>query len=289
MKVLNKIDLYVSCCANKKLLKKCDDLEQSQDDSLFQYMINYGELSKEELQVFYEETRSTKKILESKSQYSLIAITIATSLIVGLSGTILKMSLENNIIVAIIYVLGCLSIACLIIAGVLSLNCIGEYNREYRVFPRDLRSKDIKRITALRIEQNNQYNFIRNNLMNTSYRYIKKGLIFLGILFLVIVGSKILSAKSNNIMDSLITQVEKQKEIIEKNRDEITELEKLILEVKKDIENKDLELIELEKRIDINDKEYIERSNKLEEKLNKMNYKMDKIINIFSDENKKNK
>ncbi len=214
------IDIYK---ANKRLKEKIDKLSLKDDDSLLEYAKNYSDLSVEELKLYLADTNDIKKVLESKSQYSLVAITVSTSLIIGLSSAILKMSYTNSfykIMGAIITICSFSAILYLILAGILALICIGDYNVIYKVSPVELKGDDLKRTLSYDIELNNNYNTIRNNLMNTSYSCIKKSLISLGVLFFFILILSLPNYIKNESFDDI---TEKRIIILEESNKNISE------------------------------------------------------------------
>lgn len=235
--------LFLVFKANRTLMKKIIKLSERNDDSLLEYANNYNELSIDELKLYLEDTKEIKKVLESKSQYSLIAISVSTSLIVGLSSTILKMSYSSDLSRVFGQVITFFSFAAvlyLIIAGILSLICIGDYNVIYKISPVELKSSSLKRMLSFDIELNNNYNSIRNNLMNTSYSCIKKSLISLGLLFICIILLNGINYQSNEFASSKIDmEVAAQKDIIININNELTEIENLLqcIESKLEIQN----------------------------------------------------
>lgn len=235
--------LFLVFKANRTLKKKIIKLSERNDDSLLEYANNYNELSIDELKLYLEDTKEIKKALESKSQYSLIAISVSTSLIVGLSSAILKMSYSNDlsrILGQVITFFSFAAVLYLIIAGILSLVCIGDYNVIYKISPVELKSSSLKRMLSFDIELNNNYNSIRNNLMNTSYSCIKKSLISLGLLFICIIFLNGINYQSNEFASIIIdNEVSAQKDSIKDINSELTEIENLLqsIESKMEIQN----------------------------------------------------
>ena len=73
--------------ANNILSKKIKSLENREMN--FEYMSGWDALTVDEVQEFYSTSLEHKKSLESKAQLSIVGLTIAVSLMIGIGGSLL--------------------------------------------------------------------------------------------------------------------------------------------------------------------------------------------------------
>lgn len=182
--------IYESLEADKYLKKKEKRMLNPKDNTDTQYcsdMIEpYLKLSVSEAEVFLDRTLDYKKSLEEKAKTNVIGITIASSLILGLSATISSNNISYLSLRIIAFGLAVFSILQMIIAGILSSIVLSELNRHYQLFPEDITDPEDQKLRTIAIdtELNINLNVRRNNYMNSSYKSIKIAIISLLVLFL---------------------------------------------------------------------------------------------------------
>jgi hypothetical protein len=156
----------------------------------FEYMSGWDALTVDEVQEFYSTSLEHKKSLESKAQISIIGLTIAVSLMIGIGGSLLGNEvLSTSQLQSCVIAFGIISLSYFIMSGCMSLEVLGSKNIVYQLFPREMRLPEKEKIEkiALNTELNVYLNIIRNNYVYCAYRSIIYAVISLGIMFIIFI------------------------------------------------------------------------------------------------------
>jgi len=177
----------ISCKhANNILDKKIESIENHKTQ--FEYMTGWDTLTIEEAQGFFDGSVEQKRILESKAQISIVGLTIAVSLIIGIGGSLLgNKALSHSPLQLWVIVFGIISLIYFIMSGCMSFEVLGGRNQVYQLFPKQLRLPEKEKLEkiAFNTELNVNLNIIRNNYVYCAYRSILYAVVSLGIMFLL--------------------------------------------------------------------------------------------------------
>lgn len=174
--------------ANNILSKKIKSLENRAMN--FEYMSGWDALTVGEVQEFYSTSLEHKKSLESKAQLSIVGLTIAVSLMIGIGGSLLGNEvLSTSQLQSWVIAFGIISLSYFIMSGCMSLEVLGSKNIVYQLFPREMRLPEKEKIEkiAFNTELNVYLNIIRNNYVYCAYRSIIYAVISLGIMFIMFI------------------------------------------------------------------------------------------------------
>lgn len=166
-----------SYIANKKIEERlnCNEIEEIQ--KLPQ--------SLDELREVYKRTLEIKDKLEDKAKNNIIAITISITLIMGASNIISNLIKKPLFFwmpsVSILLFVG--AVGYMIVAGSSAFKLLMDKNVVYYVLST---SNDESEYYESK-ESNSNYNLIRNNLINTSFRCIRNAIICLFIVLMLII------------------------------------------------------------------------------------------------------
>lgn len=169
-----------SYIANKKIEERlnCNEIEEIQE--LPQ--------SLDELREVYKRTLEIKDKLEDKAKNNIIAITISITLIMGASNIISNLIKKPLFFwmpsVSILLFVG--AVGYMIVAGSSAFKLLMDKNVVYYVLST---SNDESEYYESK-ESNNNYNLIRNNLINTSFRCIRNAIICLFIVLMLIIANQ---------------------------------------------------------------------------------------------------
>ncbi len=172
--------------ANKILDKNIQSLENGEIN--FEYMAGWDTLTLEEVQEFYNNSFEQMKSLESKARISIVGLTIAVSLMIGIGGSLLgNEELSDSQLQLWVTAFGIISLSYFIMSGCMSLEVLGGRNKVYQLFPKQLRlpEKDKIEKIAFNTELNVYLNIIRNNYVYSAYRSILYAIVSLGIMFIL--------------------------------------------------------------------------------------------------------
>ena len=199
--VFDYIFPLVACYAcNKKIRNKmfcCNILDDVK---------NYKAISLDTLKCLYSDAIHQKDKLEDKAKTNIIGITIAISLILGASNFLnviyaknlqsfllwmqpyqnIRWVMSHSFFTWGMFLLFVCAVLYLIIAGILAIRVLIDENQ---VFVIDLKNfaadeADLKQDYGQKISQNCSQNLIRNNIVYTSYEFIRNALICLFILLI---------------------------------------------------------------------------------------------------------
>ena len=173
----------------KKLCPKDATWENLEQDSIFTN-IDSSKFALETIKEQYDDTLKVKEKLEDKAKTNIIGVTISITLIMGASGvlSVLREKYPFLTLSWILFALFIISVAYMLIAGLLVIRLLTNENEVYRVKLCSLISDDKK----LRddygrcILQNQNKNVIRNNYIFTSYECIRNALVCLFIILILI-------------------------------------------------------------------------------------------------------
>lgn len=176
--------LYDNWKVNKKLREKLEN-----EEGILPYIENSDRVTIEQLKERYDGTIWTKDKLEDKAKTNVAGITIAVTLIMGAS-ELLDTVIKKYPILGLqwaAFTLLLLSIAYLIIAGILSIRVLVAENTFYTV---DLScvadgGDRLKKAYDKSVGKNQNQNLIRNNYVYSSYECIRNALICLFVVFLL--------------------------------------------------------------------------------------------------------
>lgn len=195
--------LYDNWKTNKKLRDKLKN-----EEGILPYIDNADKVTIEQLKEQYDNAVWTKDKLEDKAKTNVAGITIAVTLIMGASGllnTIIK-KYPIPLLQWVSFILLMISIAYLIIAGILSIRVLVAENVFFTVNLSCIAEggEKLKKAYDKRVGQNQNQNLIRNNYIYSSYECIRNALICLFAIFLLssIPISFVLDEKNRKIDDS---------------------------------------------------------------------------------------
>jgi len=152
------------------------------------YMTEWDTLTIEEAEGFFNSSVEQKRILESKAQITIVGLTIAVSLIIGLGSSLLgNKALSHSPLQLWVIVFGIISLVYFIMAGCMSFEVLVERNQVYQLFPKEMRSPDKEKLEKISFntELNVNLNIIRYNYVYCAYRSILYAVISLGIMFIL--------------------------------------------------------------------------------------------------------
>ena len=188
----------------KKILKKCLEFvlpfivqhkankvlkeKNKNDDTIFTK--NIKELSIDSLKEKYHETYKTKDKFEDKSKTNVVAITIATTMIMGSFG--LMTSLHNKYDYAfikwMIFILLFCAIVYMLVAGILAIRVLFHENIMYDVSIESIskQDEDSKMEYNMAIQKNINQNIIRNNITSASYECVRNAIACIILVFVFV-------------------------------------------------------------------------------------------------------
>lgn len=175
-----------SCFANKKIDKLIANLENKE----FEQNKNFKELQTE-----YENTYKRKDKFEDKAKSNIISVTITVTLIMG-SLTIIKEFMKSQNFFWVNYIaitLFVFAVFYMIMAGINAFSSLMDKNT---VYLSKLNESDLEEIEQA-VTGNNYYNFIRNNLVNSSYRCIRNALICMFFVMLILIANQFEFTQNN--------------------------------------------------------------------------------------------
>jgi len=268
--VIPLFPLYKTKKANDRIFKDIEELQQL--DRLTpngSYMGNYITLSVCDARIFLEKTLDKKKSLEDKAKTNVFGVTIAVTLVTGLSKVLIDWNSLNYPIVfkMILFLIAFYVLIQMILAGLSSIKIIGDIIIQYELFPDDvnLPDNDLLDLIALDTEINVKYNTIRNNYLSSSYESLKKSLIGLLILFIIITFPFNIFVNNNSLQQ-------------DKMHTDIINIQHQQMELEKRVELlKDTQITQSSK---IND---IEKISKIEQQIKVLNQEISEMKSSISD------
>lgn len=249
IEILFPIVRFIS--ANRKINKRISSIDKGEYTNNLLYINDFQKYSYDEISPFFEKTIEIKKTLEDKAKISAVGITIATSIIVGLSGLLLNLNIDIkqltifNIILVMLCVLVILYIN---ISGILALLVIGNKNKVYQLFPEDckLKKKEQAKYLAIYTEQNANLNIIRQNYVYSSFIHLIYSVVILSFIFILVTFD--FNGKDNTKID-LIELSERVSFFIDANEKYNKETRQTIFTLKTDLSNCKSKIQYIEKNI----------------------------------------
>lgn len=175
--------------AKCKLYSQIDSCEKSKSIGIHKNISELERVESDTLIQYYHDSISVKDKLEDKAKTSVFGITIAITLILG-AADLLKVVSEKymtSIMEWIVFVLLVISVAYLLLAGILVVGVLVDENTIHTVALQSYASNE--RELKLDISNATKKNWIRNNIRNnfvfTSYRCIRNALICLFIVLVI--------------------------------------------------------------------------------------------------------
>jgi len=172
--------------ANRILDKKIQSLENRETD--VEYMAGWDTLTLGDIQEFFNNSIEQMKSLESKARISIVGLTIAVSLMIGIGGSLLgNEELNTSPLLSWVIAFGIISLSYFIMSGCMSLEVLGGKNKVYQLFPKQQRLPEREKAEklAFNTELNVYLNIIRNNYVYSAYRSILYAIMALGIMFVL--------------------------------------------------------------------------------------------------------
>lgn len=175
-KIGNEIIPFLHCyLANKKIQNRKNSEKISTLDNS----------DEKELKENYDRAYEIKKSLEDKAKNNIVAVTISITLIMGASvmmeAIILNPLFEWMRVISIVFFV--VAISYMIFAGLSAFSLLVDKNIFYFVLSTN---KDSKGQYFEANNKNNDYNLIRNNLINSSFKAMRNSLICLFIVMIMI-------------------------------------------------------------------------------------------------------
>lgn len=190
--LLNKIFPGIE---NKKINNKLKNKTCNLDNEIALIIETYDQKQlycskKEDIIISYNNTIDIKNILEDKAKTNLTSFSIVITLMLGLSTIFIEN--YNNIIsfkfYSAIFIVSTISILYFVLATVSLINMLNNENTIYTPNLIEINNEEelIKEyISSIVYNRNN--NIIRNNIIYTSYEYIRNGIICLFFIFILII------------------------------------------------------------------------------------------------------
>lgn len=175
--------------ADKRVDEKINGLING-DNKDFSYMSGYETLDISAAEEFLNKTFEARKSLEDKAKTNVFGVTIAVSLMIGLSQVFYNNFPSNLFLRVLTIILAFYSLTSMVLATILSLMVLGRLNRVYDLNPSDkslVSNFEKLRAIAINAELNMNYNIKRHNYLYSSYGLITTFLLSLSILFLLVV------------------------------------------------------------------------------------------------------
>ncbi|MCM3575599.1 hypothetical protein M3172_20615 [Mesobacillus subterraneus] len=277
--------------ANKIINKKIREfkLDLETEDFMSENMGYCQNIDDKLVQIIFDKTIENRKSLEEKAKTNILIVTVAITVILGLSSLLFSIpeKVSNNVfLIFLIGFLFLLSLIYMIIGSILSLMTLnaGELKEKYDWSPQDLsyiesltderiRLREKKYILSSYIELNKFTNFKLNNFASSTYEHIRNSLITF---FLIGVSITLVFIFSN-------------KESKDPVHDSLSKQNKIMEGIKLNLEKINVNIVEsgkaINSEIDMNNSQKIllENQEKLLEDMAVINEKLDKIIKASED------
>jgi hypothetical protein len=288
MKLLNWIfPLWNLVNANKKINKKMKNFKVNLEDEEFfsEFMRDCQNIHFEQVQSIFNNTIENRKSLEEKAKTNILIVTVAITVILGLSSLLFSIPEKvsnNSLVIFMIGILFLISLIYMIIGSILSLMTLnaGELKEKYDWSPRALsyiesltdeneKSREKKYLLSSYIELNNLTNLKLNNFASSTYEHIRNSLVTF---FLIGVSITLVFVFTNkDSKNPLQNNLVKQNEILESIKGELEHINESIKENDK--------VIYTEINNDNSQNDILKKNqDKLLEDMSVINKKLDKII-----------
>lgn len=188
IKILKKcLEFVLPFIVQHKANKVLKEKNKNDDTS---YVKSIKELSIDSLKEKYNETYKAKDKFEDKAKTNVVAITIATTMIMGSFG--LMTSLHNKYDCAfinwMIFILLFCAIAYMLVAGILAIRVLFHENIMYDVSIESISKQDeeSKMEYNVAIQKNINQNIIRNNITSASYECVRNAIACIILVFVFV-------------------------------------------------------------------------------------------------------
>ena len=237
--------------ANKKISVEMEKLKRELNDGeyLSPYMNDFEGIKIEEAQSIFDSIISNRKSLEDKAKVNVLIVTVAVSVILGLSNFLF--TLQGNVTdhytikipVAILFILSLINLISGSISALATLNA-GETKEIYNMSPQDYkyfasvsgeenRNKEMIYFYSRYAELNNIVNWKINNYISCSFKNIRNAIFYLGIIGIIF--CFIFIVDKNKTSNQLEQKLDKQLELLEKIDQELSILQNQSSTNKEDI------------------------------------------------------
>ena len=223
---------YETITANKKISEKVKDLKRNIDNDenyLSPYMKDFKGIAVKEAESIFNSVMSNRKSLEEKARVNVLIVTIAVTVILGLSSflfTIQENIPDSQFINTLLGILFVFSLVYLISGSISSLATLnaGESKEIYNMSPADYkyfatipqsddRDKEIVYFYSRYAELNTTINWKINNYISCSYANIRNALFTLGIIGILFCFIFVIDKDEKSIL--LENELNKQLELLE--------------------------------------------------------------------------
>jgi hypothetical protein len=183
--------------ANKKITRKVNELKGNldRDESyLSSYMRGFEGIPVKEAEKIFNSIISNRKSLEEKAKVNVLIVTVAVTVILGLSSFLFSIQekIPGNIFLAFLFILSLVYLISGSISSLATLNS-GESKEIYNMSPLDYqyfagitdlaeKEKEIRYFYSRYAELNMTVNWKINNYISCTYANIRNALIILGII-----------------------------------------------------------------------------------------------------------
>ncbi|MEK3820322.1 hypothetical protein MKY20_14745 [Cytobacillus sp. FSL W8-0315] len=260
-KILNWLfPIVFMVSANKKLNNEIEELKaktEQDDDYLSEYMEDFQSITTEEAKNLFDQVISTRKTIEEKAKGNILIVTIAVSVILGLTGYLFGMQDKINSNFALDSILAILFSLCLVyltMGSILSIATLnrGELNQTY-----DFSSADYKYLSSLEDDQkeketkyflskyselNIKVNLKINNYVSGTYSFLMNSLITLCIIGVISCILYVFQTEKDNKTE---TELEEQQTVLEDINSNLINIGKNIKDVDQNDEEDYNDLLEL--------------------------------------------
>ncbi|MFB5284656.1 hypothetical protein [Peribacillus sp. Hz7] len=228
--------------ANRKITKKVEEFKgnlENDETYLSPYMQSFENIPVEEAEKIFNSILSNRKTLEDKAKVNVLIVTIAVTVILGLSSFLFTVQgkIPDNIVFSIFLIfLFILSLVYLTIGSIISLATLnsGESKEIYNLSPSDYqylasisdeteRTKEIRYFYSQYAELNMTINWKINNYVSCTYANIRNSLIFLGIIGIVFCSMFIFGKNDEQI--KLEKELNKHVQLLESIEQDLSKLQ----------------------------------------------------------------
>lgn len=237
--------------ANEKISDKMEKLkrELNSEEYLSPYMKDFQGIKIEEAQSIFDSIISNRKSLEDKAKVNVLIVTVAVSVILGLSNFLF--TLQGNVTdhyaikipVAILFILSLINLISGSISALATLNA-GETKEIYNMSPQDYkyfaslpneekRNKEMIYFYSRYAELNNIVNWKINNYISCSFKNIRNAIFYLGIIGILF--CFVFLVEKNQTNNQLEQNLDAQLELLEKIDQKLSILQNQSLTSKEEI------------------------------------------------------
>ena len=164
------------------------------------------------VQESYNKSLDRKKILEDKAKVNVLGVTIFISIIAAVSENVVSLysAFENVYIRFFFYGIGIISVAYIMVSGLLAIELLMDINtvclveEQQQILPCDIQ----KKIYSKNMGLNDYYNLIRNNYIYTSYQCLRNGLVVFVFIYAIALWPGLYVDKEKETIKEYIIKIE---------------------------------------------------------------------------------